>query len=500
MNKARRKTLSQIQSAGEQHNFKRSLGATQLLLMGVGTAIGAGVYVITGTAAAEYAGPSVLLSFLIAAASCLFTAFCYGELASTFPVSGSAYAYAYLSMGEKMAWVIGWLLLLEYGIAGTAVAAGFSGYLTSLLKGCGIYLPDVITQTTFQSIPHSSSGLLTFHPSINLIGLAVMLFISLVLTRGIEAAARFNTAFVSIKIGVLALFVGVGVFYLHPANWHPFIPPSQGNFHFGVAGIFRAASIIFFAYGGFETVSTAAAEARNPTRDVPIGIIGSLVICTLVYVIVAAILLGIAPYQMLDVADPLAVATGLIHKPWLAFLINAGATVGLFSVLIGLLYAISRMVHAISHDGLLPRVFSVVHPHFRTPWLATLILGFIMGLMSATMPIALLGDLLCIGTTLAFAIVCFTVIWQRNKAPNAPRPFQVPLGGIRIRGVWLGVTPMLGIFFCLCMLVPLGLNMLHVTLHGNIIPLVFFVLYTGLGFATYLFYGRHNSTMKHPPS
>lgn len=435
MNKARRKTLSQIQSAGEQHNFKRSLGATQLLLMGVGTAIGAGVYVITGTAAAEYAGPSVLLSFLIAAAACLFTALCYGELASTFPVSGSAYAYAYLSMGEKMAWVTGWLLILEYGIAGTAVAAGFSGYLTSLLSGFGIHLPAVISQTTFQSIPHSSTGLLAFHPSFNLIGLVVMLFISLVLTRGIEVAARFNTAFVSIKIGVLALFVGVGLFYLHPAYWHPFIPPSEGNFHFGVAGIFRAASIIFFAYGGFETVSTAAAEARNPTRDVPIGIIGSLIICTLVYVTVAAVLLGIAPYQMLDVPDPLAIATGLMNQPWMAFLINAGATVGLFSVLIGLLYAISRMVHAISHDGLLPGIFSVVHPRFRTPWLATLLLGLILGLMSATMPIALLGDLLCIGTTLAFSIVCFTVIWQRNRAPETHRPFQVPLGGIRIRGV-----------------------------------------------------------------
>ncbi|MCX5615869.1 amino acid permease [Bombella sp. TMW 2.2559] len=500
MNRARRKTLSQIQSSGEQQGLRRSLGATQLLLMGVGTAIGAGVYVITGTAAAEYAGPSVLLSFLIAAAACLFTALCYGELASTFPVSGSAYAYAYLSMGEKMAWVTGWLLLLEYGIAGTAVAAGFAGYLTSLLKGFGVHIPDVISQTTFQSIPHSSSGLLTFHHSMNLIGLAVMLFISLVLVRGIETAARFNTVFVAVKIGVLVLFVGVGLFYLHPAYWHPFIPPSQGNFHFGVAGIFRAASIIFFAYGGFEAVSTAAAEARNPTRDVPIGIIGSLIICTLVYVTVAAVLLGIAPYQMLDAADPLSIATGLIHKPWMAFLINTGATVGLFSVLIGLLYAISRMVHAISHDGLLPRFFGIVHPRFRTPWLATLLLGLIMGLMSATMPIALLGDLLCIGTTLAFAIVCFTVIWQRNRAPGTPRPFQVPLGGIRIRGLWLGITPLLGILFCLCMIVPLGLNILNVTLHGNLIPLIFFILYTGLGFATYLLYGRHNSTMKPPSS
>lgn len=495
MNKARRKTLAQIQATGKQHNLKRSLGATQLLLLGVGTAIGAGVYVITGTAAAEYAGPSVLLSFLIAAAACLFAALCYGELASTFPVSGSAYSYAYLSMGERMAWVIGWLLLLEYGVAGTAVAAGFSGYLTSLLENFNIHLPAIITQTTFQSIPHSTSGLLSFHHNINLPGLLVMLFISLILIRGIEAVARFNTTFVCIKIAVLALFVAIGVFYISPANWHPFIPPSQGNFHFGIAGIFRAASIIFFAYGGFETVSTAAAEARNPTRDVPIGIIGSLIICTIVYVTVAAVLLGVAPYHLLDRADPLAVATMLIHKPWLALLINAGATIGLFSVLIGLLYAISRMVHAISHDGLLPRVFSIIHPQFKTPWLATILLGLLMGVMSATMPIALLGDLLCIGTTLAFAMVCFTVIWQRNQDPKAHRPFQVPLGAIYIRGIWLGITPLLGIFFCLCMLIPLGLNIIRSTLNGNLIPLLFFIIYAALGVCTYLFYGRHNSTM-----
>lgn len=495
MNKARRKTLSQIQTTHQQHELKRSLTAVQLLLMGVGTAIGAGVYVITGTAAAEFAGPSVLLSFLIAAAACLFTALCYGELASSFPVAGSAYSYAYLSMGEKMAWLTAWLLLLEYTIAGTAVASGFSGYLTSLLDELGLHIPAYISHATLQVVPHSTNDLLAFHPSLNIVGFAVMIFVSLILLRGIEASARFNTAIVSIKIAVLLLFVAIGVWYIHPSNWQPFIPPAQGNFHFGISGIFRAASIIFFAYGGFETVSTASAEARNPTRDVPLGIIGSLLICTLIYIIVAAILLGVAPYQTLDVTDPLAVATELMHQPWLAFLINAGATIGLFSVLTGLLYAISRMLHTISLDGLLPKIFSTLHARHKSPWVATLCMGIIMGCMSATLPIALLGDLLCIGTTLAFAIVCFTVIWQRNCAPHDERPFRVPLGGIRIRGIWIGTTPFLGIFFCLCMLIPLTLNMIHTTLKGNLIPLIFFIIYGSLGIGIYRLYGRKHSRM-----
>lgn len=492
---SRRKTMEQISDSYNAQGLKRSLSATQLLVMGVGTTVGAGVYVMTGTAAAEYAGPAVLLSFLIAALACLFTAFCYGELSSTFPVSGSAYSYAYLSIGEKAAWAVGWLILLEYSVAGTAVASGLSGYLVSLLETCHLHIPSFLTQSTLQPRPGSHGSTLIVHHGANLVGFAIVVVVGALLARGTEESSRFNSLLVALKVGVLALFFVIGLGAIHPAYWHPFIPPSQGNFHFGISGVFRAASIIFFAYGGFEIVSTASAEARNPTRDVPIGIIGSLIICTLIYCAIAAVLLGIVPYYELDVADPLAVATHIMGKPWLALLINTGATIGLCSVLLGLLYASSRVLLTIGRDGLIPRLFCQIHPRFRTPWHGTITLSLIMGATTATLPIALIGDLLCIGTTLAFAMVCFTVIWQRNHDPDTARPFRVPLGGITIKGVWLGTVPCLGILFCLIMITPLLWNMVHAVITGNPTPLIILIIYLALGAGTYLFYGRKNSTM-----
>lgn len=492
---SRRKTMEQIAGTTASQGLKRNLTAIQLLVMGVGTTVGAGVYVMTGTAAAEYAGPAVLLSFLIAAAACLFTAFCYGELASSFPVSGSAYSYAYLSMGEKAAWAVGWLILLEYSVAGTAVASGLSGYLVSLLETCHIHLSPIVTQSTLQPRPGSHGSALTVHHGLNLVGFIVVMIMGTLLARGNEGSSRFNSLLVALKVGVLGLFFIIGLSAIHPAYWHPFIPPSQGNFHFGIAGVFRAASIIFFAYGGFEIVSTASAEARNPTRDVPIGIIGSLIICTLIYCAIAAVLLGIVPYHDLDVADPLAVATKVMGKPWLALFVNTGATIGLCSVLLGLLYAASRVLLTIGNDGLIPRLFCHIHPRLKTPWRGTMVLSLIMGSMTATLPIALIGDLLCIGTTLAFAMVCFTVIWQRNYAPNTPRPFRVPLGGIRIKGFWLGTVPSLGIFCCFVMIAPLFLNMAHAILTGNPIPLLILLIYLALGAGTYILYGRKHSLM-----
>ncbi|MXV44563.1 amino acid permease [Saccharibacter sp. 17.LH.SD] len=500
---ARRKTLKQLSEEQKGHGLKRSLTATQLLVMGVGTTVGAGVYVMTGTAAAEYAGPAILLSFLLSALACLFTALCYGELASTFPVSGSAYSYAYLSMGEKAAWAVGWLLLLEYCVAGTAVASGLSGYLTSLLEIIHIHVPAFLSQTTLQSRVTPSGGTLALHPSFNLVGFILVILVSLLLIRGTEESSRFNTLIVFLKIGVLALFIIMGVGAINPHNWHPFIPPSQGNFHYGLSGVFRAASIVFFAYGGFEIVSTASAEARNPTRDVPIGIIGSLAICTVIYIAVAAVLLGIVPYQQLDVADPLAVATKVMHKPWLAVFINTGATIGLFSVLFGLIYAASRILLTIGHDQLIPSFFCRIHDRFKTPLLGTLVLGLIMGTMTATLPIALVGDLLCIGVTLAFAMVCFTVIWQRNRDPETERPFRVPFGGVTIHGFWIGIIPGLGILFCFFMLLPLFWNMIHALMSGNPLPFILLVIYVGLGVGTYYGYGKKHSIMaprNNPPS
>ncbi|MXV44564.1 amino acid permease [Saccharibacter sp. 17.LH.SD] len=491
----RRKSLAQVSAENENHKLKRSLTATQLLFMGVGTTVGAGVYVMTGTAAANYAGPSVLLSFLIAAAACLFTALCYGELASSFPVSGSAYSYAYISMGEKAAWTVGWLLLLEYGISCTGVAAGLSGYFTSLLDSFGVHIPTFLRSSTLQPLPGSDDTILTINWRLDLVGLLAVLFVTALLVRGIEESARFNTVVVGLKVGVLLLFIVIGINFVHPENWHPFIPPSQGNSHYGIAGIFHAASIMFFAYAGFEAVSTASAEARNPTRDIPIGIIGSLIICTIIYISVAAVLLGIVPYKQLNVADPLAIATKIMHKPWLALLINTGATIGLCSVLLGLMYGQTRVLLTVGRDGLIPSLFSHIHPRFRTPWIGTLIIGTLVGLMTATMPIDIISNLVSIGTALAFAIVCFTVIWQRNQAPHAPRPFQVPLGGITIRGIWIGIVPLLGIIFCCVMAFPLIFNMFHAVIAGNPVPLILLVVYCGLGVATYYFYGRHYSSM-----
>ncbi|WP_317213954.1 amino acid permease [Gluconobacter sp. GP1] len=492
---ARRKSLEQIMSENEAHGLKRSLTATQLILLGVGSTIGAGIYVMTGTAAAEYAGPSVLVSFVVAALACLFTAFSYGELSSTLPVSGSAYSYAYISMGEKVAWIVGWLLLLEYGISCAAVAAGLSGYASSLLAVFGIHIPASLTQATLQPVPGSDGTAISAGWRLDLIGLTAVFLVTGLLVRGIEESARVNTLIVILKVGVLGLFVAFGIHAIHPANWHPFIPPNEGGFHYGVKGIFRAASIIFFAYVGFEAVSTASAEAKNPTRDVPIGIIGSLLICTIVYIIVAAVLLGIVPYRDLDVPDPLAIAVRVMNTPWLSIFINVGATIGLCSVLMGLMYAQSRVLMTMSRDGLIPSLFGKVHTKFRTPWLGTIVLGIIVAIMTATLPIDIISDLVSIGTAAAFGIVCFTVIWQRNTRPDLHRPFSVPLGGFRVRGFWIGITPLLGIIFCLFMTIPLVTDMIHSVANGNPVPLILLTGYVILGIVTYVFYGRRNSTM-----
>ncbi|TPW35731.1 APC family permease [Oecophyllibacter saccharovorans] len=492
---ARRKTLAQVAAENESHGLKKSLTASQLLLLGIGTIIGAGIYVMTGTAAAEYAGPSIMLSFIIAAVGCLFTALCYGELASTYPVSGSAYSYAYISMGEKMAWTVGWVLLLDYGISCTAVAAGLSGYANSLLATFGLHLPSCLTQATLQPVPGSDGTAMTIGWRFDFIGFLSVMVVTWLLVRGVEESARFNTLIVALKVGVLLLFLAMGISAINPANWHPFIPPAEPNFHYGLTGIFRAAALMFFTYSGFEAVSTAASEARNPTRDVPIGIIGSLLVCTALYLALAAVLLGIVPYRQLDVADPLAVATQIMGHPWLSIMVNSGATIGLCAVLLGLMYAQSRVLLTIGRDGLIPRLFAHVHKVYRTPAAGTLVLGLVVAIMTATLPIDILADLVSAGTTAAFAIVCFTVIWQRTHHPETPRPFQVPLGGIWFRGVWLGVTPILGMLFAFLMTLPLLLNMVHALLGGNPVPIALLGIYLVLGVLTYVCYGRYHSRL-----
>ena len=488
-----RKSISDIDAEIASHGLKKTLGPLNLTMLGVGSTIGAGIYVMTGSAAANYAGPAVLLSFLVAGLACLFTALSYGELASVMPVSGSAYTYAYVAVGEVFAWVTGWLLLLEYGISTAAVAAGFSGYATSLLHDFGIDIPALLHTPLIETAASGRS--LVWSGGFDLVAAFASLLVTGILVIGVTESATVNSIIVVIKVSVLVVFVALGIGAVHPANWHPFIPPSTGGLHFGIPGIFRAASVIFFAYVGFEAVSCAAAEARNPRRDVPIGIISSLAICTLTYICVAAVLTGIVPYQKLGVPDPLAIAVDAMHRPWLALLIKIGAVTGLCSVMLVLLYGQSRIFYTMSRDGLLPRLFHELHPRFRTPWLGTILVGCATAVAAATLPIDIISDLVSLGTTVAFGIVSFTVIWQRNARPDLIAPFRVPLGGVRIRGFWIGTAPALGILFCVVMAAPLLIDLVTALFEGNPVPALLLLIYAALGALTYVFYGMRHSSL-----
>ena len=492
-----RKPIADIEAEIRAGGLKKTLGPLNLTMLGVGSTIGAGIYVMTGTAAAHYAGPAVLLSFLLAGLACLFTALSYGELASVMPVSGSAYTYAYVAVGEVFAWITGWLLLLEYGISTAAVAAGFSGYATSLLHDFGVDVPALL-HTPLIETAASGAGLV-WSGGLDLVAAFASLLVTAILVLGVSESAFVNSIIVVIKVSVLVVFVALGIGAVHPANWHPFIPTGTGNFHFGVPGIFRAASVIFFAYVGFEAVSCAAAEARNPTRDVPIGIIGSLAICTVTYICVAAVLTGIVPYQKLGVPDPLAIAVDAMHRPWLALLVKVGAVTGLCSVILVLLYGQPRIFYTMSRDGLLPRLFHHLHPRFRTPWLGTIVVGLATATAAATLPIDIISDLVSLGTTIAFGIVSFTVIWQRNARPDLVAPFRVPLGGVRVRGVWIGTTPALGIAFCVVMAAPLLVDLATALFAGNPIPALLLLGYVALGAITYMLHGLRHSTLGRRP-
>ncbi|MBS4073726.1 amino acid permease [Ameyamaea chiangmaiensis] len=493
---ALRKTIEQIEHETESHGLTRSLSAFQLTMLGIGSTIGAGIYVMTGTAAAEYAGPAILLSFLVAGLACLFTALSYGELASTMPVAGSAYSYAYVSLGETFAWAVGWLLLLEYGISCAGVASGFSGYATSLLHDLGVQVPAFLASSTLHSTVTADAVQIAAGPRLDLVGATAVCVVTGCLILGAQETARINAAIVVIKIGVLLLFVVFGLGAMHRANWTPFIPPHQGGFRFGVPGIFRAASVIFFAYVGFEAVSTASSEARNPRRDVPIGIVCALVVCTLVYLLVASVLIGVVSYTRLDVADPIAIAVDAIGQPWLAILIKLGAVIGLCSVLLGLLYGQTRIFFTMARDGLLPPAFCRLHPRWNTPWVGTILLGVLVAVATAVLPIDIISDLVSLGTASAFGIVCFTVIWQRNARPDMHRPFSVPGGGVRIGSLWIGIVPTLGIAFCVIMGAPLFVDMARALLLGNPVPMILLGGYTVTGIGCYLLYGRRHSALR----
>jgi amino acid transporter len=553
----RTKSIAQVQSEFDRGELKRTLGPIHLVLFGIGCIIGAGIFVRTGTAAAQFAGPAVILSFVVAGIVCAFAGLCYAELASMLPVSGSAYTYAYTTVGEFGAWIMGSLLLLEYALAASVVAVGWSGYCVSLLHDIGVNLPAMLTQPYGELVVNALSTLTLTDPSVSLNGVAatladgstvqffstgvaqiqgtfttalaqydvvkpaadgyslinaldiavnsntqatvvaatkvmdpttsklielaagtvvnvpadsivqlpaatvvslpaaavvsslfnlpavgVVLAVTALLVLGVSESATVNNIIVAIKVTVILLFIAVGAFFVNSANWHPFIPEATGvEDQFGVDGIIRAAMIVFFAYIGFEAVSTAGQEAKNPRKDMPIGILGSLIICTVLYMLTAAVLTGVVSFTKLNVAAPVATAVDSFGEGWgwLAKLIKIGAIAGLSSVVLVLMFGQTRVFYSMSRDGLMPKTLAKVHPKFKTPYVNTLIVGVLVSLAAAFFDINALGDLTSVGTLVAFGLVCFSVIWLRYQRPDLPRHFKVPL---------FPVLPAIGVIIC----------------------------------------------------
>ncbi|PXA84203.1 amino acid permease [Nostoc sp. 3335mG] len=490
-----RKPLADVRSEANSAGLVRGLGAVQLVLLGIGCIIGAGVYVMTGAAAAHYAGPAVTLSFVLAAVACGFTALCYAELSSTLPVSGASYTYAYAAMGEVFAWILGWMISLEFALAGSALAVGVSGYLLSLLHDFGIVVPAAIATPFVQAVDGPGAGHFAIGGGVNLVAVAAVAVFAIVLVRGVTHSARLNAVMVAVKIGVLVAFVVLGAPHVQSSNWHPFVPPSEGGFTYGWAGVLRGASILFFAYLGFEAVATASLEARRPQRDVPIGILGALAVATIVYIAVALVLTGLVPYRQLGVPDPVAIAVDVIGQPALTLLIKLGALAGLSSVLMVNTYAHSRVCFAMAGDGLLPRFFCAIHPRFRTPHLGTVAVAAIAAAGAALLPIAILGDLVSIGTGIVFLTVAASTIWLRSAEPDLPRPFRVPGGGIRAGGIWIGFVPILSFIFTLAMIAPVFIDIGMKAVHGEIIPAAILIAYIAIGALVYSLYGLRHSRL-----
>jgi basic amino acid/polyamine antiporter, APA family len=426
------KRLDSLQAEAEHSPLKRSLGPLNLTALGIGSIIGTGIFVLTGTAASQNAGPALVLSMIISAVGCAFSGLCYAEFAAMVPVAGSAYTYAYATAGEIFAWIIGWDLILEYALSASTVAVGWSGYFVSLMHDAGIDVPP--------SLAMAPGGF-------NLPAAVIVLVVAALLVVGIRESANTNTVLVAIKIVVLIVFVAAGAAYVDRANLTPFIPPSTGEFgHFGWSGVLRGAGVMFFAYIGFDAVSTAAQEAENPARDMPIGILGSLAICTVLYIAVAIVLLGLVPYSKLDVADPLAVGIDATGIRWLAPFIKIAALFGLFSTMLVQLLAQTRIFYSMSRDGLLPPLFSAVHPRFRTPHVSTILTGLVIAAVAGLTPITVLGQLVSIGTLLAFVLVSIGVIVLRRTSPDVPRPFRTPgVPWVPIAGAVICLAQMIGL-------------------------------------------------------
>src|ERR1022692_2975888 len=501
-----KKTLEMIQEEGAEHgehSLRRVLGPINLMTLGIGAIIGAGIFVLTGAAAAKYAGPAIVLSFVLAGSACTFAGLCYAEFASLIPIAGSAYTYAYATLGELFAWIIGWDLILEYAFGAATVASGWSGYAVSLLEDLGLHISprwiatpgtemvfykghwgelgsigQALTAAGVDSavLPHAVAAF-------NLVAFVGIFVATFILVVGIKESANLNSAIVILKVAIVLVFIAIaGTFVIrHPslaaANWHPFIPPNTGKFgEFGLSGVARGAAVIFFAYIGFDAVSTAAQEARNPQKDMPIGIIGSLVICTVLYILVSGLLTAMVPYADLNVSAPVAVAIDATGVRWGSLLVKSGAVLGLGSVMLVMLLGQSRVFYSMSRDGLLPKWAGAIHPRFATPWISSIVVGIFVAFFASVIPIGILGELVSIGTLLAFVIVCAGVWILRRRRPELERPFKTP---------WVPFVPIMGVLVSTALMASLPA--------ATWIRLVVWLI---LGMAVYFGYGRHHSRVQ----
>lgn len=473
-----RKSLADIARAGAEegeHALSRSLGWFSISAIGVGGIIGAGIFVLTGTAAAQYAGPGIMLSFVIAGVACVFVGLCYSELAAMIPVAGSSYTYTYATLGEFAAWVIGWDLVLEYAMGAATAAVGWSGYAVSLLADLGVHLPPAFTKATGAAVKLADGSETTAW--FNLPAAVIVLALTFMLIRGTRESARINNVMVAIKLAVVISFIAIGAWSVDTSKWAPLIPENTGAFgEYGWSGVLRGAGVVFFAYIGFDAISTAAQEARRPQRDMPIGILGSLLLCTALYVMVAAVLTGLVDYRELNVADPIAKGVDALGLGWFSAIIKIGALTGITTVILVLLYGQSRIFYTISKDGLLPGVFSRVHPRFGTPYLSQMLIGTCVAVIAGVVPIGLLGEMVSIGTLFAFVMVCGAVLYLRRSDAGAERPFRVP-------GV--PVVPILGILMCLALMAGLPLD-----------TWLRLFVWMAIGIAIYFAYGRRRSVLQ----
>ena len=477
----RTKSLASLQAeASAEHGYKRTLGPISLISLGIGSVVGAGIFVQAGPAAALYGGPAIALSYVVAGIACLFAGLCYAELAAMIPVSGSAYTYTYGSLGEVLAWVVGWCLILEYLVSGAAVAVSWSGAINEVLHEFNITIPHALMSAP---LDFEGSKLVLTGSIINFPAVFISLVLTYILFIGIKESANFNNLMVAIKVGVLLALVGFGVWYFFGhraetmANLTPFIPPNGGSFgQYGWSGIFRGAGAIFFAYVGFDCVSAAAQETKNPQRDLPIGLLGTLLIVSFLFISVSIVLTGLVHYSKLNVDAPFIYALQQAHAPaFFRYLMEAATLAGLTSVILVSLLGQPRIFFAMAKDGLLPANFAKIHPKYGTPHVTTWITGIACAIISGLFPLNILGELVSIGTLLAFSLVCVGVLVLRQTEPNAPRSFRTP---------WVPLVPILGVFTCVAQMFFLPA-----------ITWINLAVWMALGFAVYLGYSRKHSRL-----